>query len=180
MDKDLTGKVALVTGASAGIGLSLAKKLVARGARVALVARTPSKLEEVAAELGIGKAYVFPLDVSDVAALAKLPDAIVDKLGRLDIVVNNAGTNHRGGVDEVDSSDLVGILTTNLVAPVVLIKASLPHLKRGSVIVNIASLAGMVPLPHEAAYCASEGNRGVLGLAGPRGYRLLRRRKDRA
>lgn len=147
-------KVAIVTGASSGIGLSLAEKLVARGYKVALVARTAKKLEEIAAKLE--GAYAFPLDVTDLAALEALPGEVVKKLGQLDVVVNNAGLNHRGAVDTIPSKDLVAIINTNLIGPIVLTRAAIPHLAKGGSIIQLGSIAGMVPVPHEATYSASK------------------------
>jgi short-subunit dehydrogenase len=158
MGKDLEGAVALVTGASAGIGLAASQKLVARGARVALVARTADKLEQVARDLGPERAAAFALDVSDLGALRELPDRVAARFGRLDVVINNAGTNHRGEVAHVPTEALEAIITTNLTAPIVLMRAALPRLLEAPAghVINVASLAGMVPLPHEAAYCASK------------------------
>lgn len=158
MAKNLEGAVALVTGASAGIGLAVAQKLVARGAKVALVARTQANLERVVGELGPERAAAFALDVSQLAELRALPERVVERFGRLDVLVNNAGTNHRGEVAEVPAEALESIVTTNLTAPIVLTRAALPRLLEAPAghVVNVASLAGMVPLPHEAAYCASK------------------------
>lgn len=147
---------ALVTGASSGIGLAVARLVVERGGRVALVARTKAKLEAVARELGEDKAIPFPLDVQDLEALAALPARVRDRLGRLDLVVNNAGLNHRGPIDKYSPRELADIVTTNLTAPVVLTRAALPLLERGGAIVQVASIAGMVPVPGEATYSASK------------------------
>jgi hypothetical protein len=149
-------KVALITGASAGIGLAAAQAFVARGARVALVARSEETLQRAARELGAERAVAFAADVTDRAVLAALPGRIVERFGRLDIVVNNAGANYRGSVPERSAEELATILETNLLGPVLLTHAALPYLKSGSVIVNVASLAGKVPLPHEATYSASK------------------------
>jgi short-subunit dehydrogenase len=148
--------VAIVTGASSGIGLAVARAMVARGARVALVARTQSTLERVAIELGTEHAEAFPLDVTDRHALATLPARVVARFGRLDLLVNNAGVNHRGEVSERSADELAEILDTNLVAPVLLTQAALAHLGDGGVVVHVASLAGKVPVPHEATYSASK------------------------
>jgi short-subunit dehydrogenase len=153
---DWKDKVALVTGASSGIGLAVARAMTARGARVALVARTKEALERVAQELGADRAESFPLDVTDHAGLAALPGRVVERFGRLDVLVNNAGVNHRGVLSERSAAELTKILDTNLLAPVLLTRAALPHLREGSAIVHIASLAGKVPVPHEAAYSASK------------------------
>jgi len=149
------GKVAIVTGASSGIGLSFARLWVRRGGRVALVARTAAKLDEVARELGEG-ASAFPLDVRDLAALEALPARVVERFGRLDVVVNNAGMNHRGAIALYEPQQLAEIVTTNLTAPIVLTRAALPHLHRGGSVVQVASIAGMVAVPGEATYCASK------------------------
>lgn len=152
----MQSKVAIVTGASSGIGLALAKKWVARGGRVALVARTAAKLDAVAIELGTENAVPFPLDVADLRALEALPGRVVDRFGRLDVVVNNAGVNHRGPIARHDPSVLAHVVTTNLTAPIVLSRAALPKLEAMGSIVHVASIAGMVPLPGEAVYCASK------------------------
>lgn len=148
-------KVAIVTGASSGIGAAVAKQLVAGGARVALVARTKSKLDALAVELG-ANAAVFALDVTNLTALAALPAAVVERFGRLDIVVNNAGLNHRGPVAAHTGTELAEILTTNLTAPIVLTRAAIDHMTPGGSIVNVASVAGMVPVPNEATYSGSK------------------------
>jgi len=150
------GRVAIVTGASSGIGLAVARALVHRGARVALVARTAAKLESLARDFGADRAASFPLDVADRAAIAALPARVVERLGRLDLVVNNAGVNHRGAVQDRASRELSAIVDTNLVAPILLSHAALAHLPRGGAIVIVASLAGKVPVPDEAVYSASK------------------------
>jgi len=151
-----SGAVALVTGASSGIGLSVAEQWVARGGRVALVARRKDELDKVVARLGKDCAAAFVLDVSDLARLSSLPAEVKQHFGRLDLVVNNAGLNHRGPAMHWQPQQLGDVITVNLTAPVVLTRAALGVLEPGGAIVNVASLAGMVPLPDEAAYCASK------------------------
>lgn len=153
---ELVGKVALVTGASSGIGLAVTEKLVAKGALVAMVARRKALLDEHVARLGSNRAGAFPADVTDVDAVTRLPAAVVAHFGRLDILVNNAGLNHRGPIVKYSARDLGDIVTTNLTAPVLLTRAAVDHLRPGGAIVNVASLAGMIPVPHEATYCASK------------------------
>jgi short-subunit dehydrogenase len=170
-------KVVLVTGASSGIGLAVARQIVARGGRVALVARTEATLSNVARELGEERATSFPLDVTDNAALGALPKRVVARFGRLDGLVNNAGVNHRGALLERTADELEQILHTNLVAPIRLTRAALPHLGAGSFIVNVASLAGKVPVPHEATYSASKSGLRAFSTAlgvelAPRGVRV--------
>ncbi len=172
----IRGRVAIVTGASSGIGLSVAEKLAAEGAKVALVARTAAKLEEVAARLGAGKAAAFPCDVTDFAALAGLPRRVIDRFGRLDILVNNAGLNHRGSIFDHSAEKLADVITTNLTAPIFLTRACAEHLRAGGAVVNVASLAGMIPVEHEAAYSASKAGlraftRSLAGDLAERGIR---------
>lgn len=149
-------KVALVTGASSGIGLAFATRWVERGGKVALTARTAKALDDAARTLGPDNAVPFPLDVVDLEALIALPGRVVDRFGRLDVVVNNAGVNHRGPIDRYEPAELAQIVTTNLVAPIVLSRAALPKLTRGGSIIQVASIAGMVPVPGEATYSASK------------------------
>jgi len=172
----IRGRVAIVTGASSGIGLSVAEKLVAEGAKVALVARTAAKLEEVAARLGADEAAAFPCDVTDFAKLAELPRRAIDRFGRLDILVNNAGLNHRGSIFAHSAAQLADVITTNLTAPIFLTRACAEHLRAGGTVVNVASLAGMIPVEHEAAYSASKAGlraftRSLAGDLAERGVR---------
>ncbi len=152
---ELKGRVALVTGASAGIGLAVARKLAAEGARVAMVARTRATLEEAARSIG-PRAEAFVGDVTDLPRLTELPGEIVRRMGRLDILVNNAGLNHRGPILDHSAGDLADVITTNLTAPIFLTRICVELLPRGGAIVNVASLAGMIPVDHEAAYSASK------------------------
>src|SRR5262249_37301363 len=136
--------------------------------RVALVARTKEKLDATARELGKDNASSFALDVQDLDALAALPERVKKQFGRLDLVVNNAGLNHRGPIDKYSSRELAAIVTTNLTAPIVLTGAALPHVERGGAIIQVASIAGMVPVPGEATYSASKaGLRAFARAAAP-------------
>jgi short-subunit dehydrogenase len=148
----MNGKVALVTGASAGIGLEVSRKLAALGARVAMVARTEKTLKAAA----VPGAEIFPFDVGNLAKLAELPKAIVDRMGSLDIVVNNAGLHHRGPALNNDALALADMVNVNLSAPIVLTRAAVPLMKKGGCIVNVASLAGMVPMRNQATYGATK------------------------
>ena len=156
MEEPLSGKVALVTGASSGIGLAITEKLVRSGVKVAMVARGEVALAAQVKRLGAEQVMAFPADVTDLAGLTTLPGRVVAQLGRLDILVNNAGLNYRGPILRHAPLALGDVITTNLTAPVVLTRAAVDHLGRGGAIVNVASLAGMIPVPHEAAYSASK------------------------
>ena len=147
-------KIALVTGGSAGIGLAVARRLDAAGARVALVARTEKTLREAAASLH--DAEVFPLDMKDLAAVAALPQRVIERLGALDVVINNAGVHHRGPMLDRAPPELAEMVTVNLAAPIVLARAAAPLMRKGGSIVNVASLAGMVPARFQATYGATK------------------------
>lgn len=149
-------KVALVTGASSGIGLAVVKEWIRRGGRAALVARTELTLVRLTRELGSDLARAYPLDVTDLGALETLPARVVADFGRLDVLINNAGLNHRGSIARHEPKALADVITTNLTAPVVLTRAAMPFLERGGAVVNVASIAGMVPVPGEASYSASK------------------------
>lgn len=173
---DLANCVAIVTGASSGIGLSLARKLAAAGTKVAMVARGAERLERVASEIG-GNATAFPLDVGDLAAVAKLPDQVIAKLGRLDIVVNNAGLHHRGDMLRHEADKLAQMFIVNLVAPVVLTRVAADRLPEGGVVVNVASLAGKLGVPGSAVYSGTKAGLRFWALAaaedlGRRGIRI--------
>jgi short-subunit dehydrogenase len=162
---DWTQRVAIVTGASSGIGAAVARDFAARGVRVALVARSADKLEALASALGAASAASFPLDVTDRAALQALPELVKRKWGRLDIVVNNAGANYRGALLERTPEQLLSILETNLVAPVLLTRAAIALLEPDGVVVNVASIAGKVPVPDEATYSGSKAGLRAFGRA---------------
>jgi short-subunit dehydrogenase len=153
---EVRDQVAIVTGSSSGIGLSVARKWVAAGGKVALVARRKALLDEHVRDLGADRAAAFALDVTDLDALAGLPAKVVSHFGALHAVVNNAGLNHRGPITKHAPRALADIITTNLTAPIVLTRAAVDHLRPGGAIVNVASLAGFIPFADEATYCASK------------------------
>ena len=173
---ELRDHVAIVTGASSGIGLAVARMLIAAGGRVAMVARGTERLAEVCARLG-PRAVAFPLDVGDLAALTALPGRVVAQLGRLDIVVNNAGLHHRGDMLRHAPQALAEMFMVNLVAPVVLTRVAADLMVTGGVFVNVASLAGKLGVPGSAVYSGSKAGLRFWALAaaedlGRRGLRI--------
>jgi NADP-dependent 3-hydroxy acid dehydrogenase YdfG len=166
MTELLTGTVALVTGASSGIGEATAVALAEHGASVVLVARRRERLDALAARIGAAGGTTLVLD-TDVTVEAKARDAVtrtVDELGRLDILVNNAGVMLLGRVEGADVSQWRQMLDINVAALMTLTHAALPHLltaaelqpRKLADIVNISSVAGRVARQGSAAYNASK------------------------
>ena len=154
------GKVIVVTGASSGIGAAAARAFAAEGGHVVLAARSAAPLEQLVGEIVAagGRALAVPLDVGEPGAPERLLERAARELGGIDVLVNNAGVNHRGAVEERTGAELAQIVAVNLTAPILLTRAVLPYFRRrgAGAIVNVASLAGRVPLPHEATYSATK------------------------
>lgn len=158
----VAGKVAIVTGASSGIGFNVAKKLAAAGAKVVLVARTREKLEEtqkIIQKAG-GEAYVYPCDLNDMAAIDKCAQAIVHDFGHVDILINNAGRSIRRAVFEsLDRfHDFERTMQLNYFGAVRMILNLLPVMakqKRGQII-NISSIGVLANAARFSAYVASK------------------------
>jgi NAD(P)-dependent dehydrogenase (short-subunit alcohol dehydrogenase family) len=158
---DLTGRSALVTGASRGIGRAIAVGLAAAGADVALSARNEQQLRDVAAEVeALGrKAVVLPADVTDADACRQLADDAVTGLGHLDVLVNNAGgSSYMGPFTELRFSGWEKVMRLNVDSIVHLSQAVGRHmLGRGSgSVINVASVAGLTGTPSLAPYGASK------------------------
>lgn len=151
----LTGRRALVTGASAGVGAEVARQLAAAGARVAVAARRADRLAAVAEPIG---ATPLVADVDSVAACSELIERAVAALGGLDILVNNAGVHHRGNFADQSAAGIAAMVDVNLRAPLVLSQAALPHLRAApsGAIVNVGSVAGRMPVPGSATYSATK------------------------
>ena len=152
---DLTGRVALVTGGNAGIGLGIAEGLAAAGAKVLIVGRRTDKNEAAAKSVG-GAAFA-----ADVTQEAECRAAIAEAellFGRLDILVNNAGSNRRGRPDEITSDMWHQVIDLNLTSVHLMCHAAYPLLKRrGGKVINIGSMMSIFGVPFNPAYAASKG-----------------------
>ena len=155
---DFRDRVALVTGASSGIGARLAGDLAARGVRVALVARRAERLEQLAAELGPSRAMAIACDVSSRPAVEAAVARVLDHWDRLDLLVNNAGLARHGLFKDEDPDTFARLMEINYLGTVWAIRAVLPAMRRRGEgwIVNVSSVAGKLGQPDESAYTASK------------------------
>ena len=157
---DLRDGVALITGAASGIGAALADTLAQRGMHLALVDLDAARLEAVAARARAHGVRVsdHTLDVADAAAVAALPDAVLDVHGRVSVLINNAGVAVGGTFEQVDADDFDWLMSINFFGTVRMTRAFLPILAREPVarLVNLSSIFGIVAPPGQTAYCASK------------------------
>lgn len=177
---DLSGRVAIVTGASRGIGKTIALRLGAAGAQVACVARNVEKLEETCSAIQAdgGKAGVFACDVTDGPSVARLVADVVEQWGRLDIVVNNAGMTKDTLIPRMSDEDFDLVLATNLRSVFLFTRAATQVMMRSRYgrIINISSVSGLMGNPGQANYSASKA--GVLGLTRTVARELASRRRN--
>jgi 3-oxoacyl-[acyl-carrier protein] reductase len=157
---DLSGQVALVTGASQGLGRAMALRLAANGAKVACVARTAEKLAATVAAIhgAGGAAEAFPCDVTSGESVQKTVDAVVETLGRLDILVNNAGVTKDTLVLRMSDEEWDQVVDTNLKGTFLFTRAAARTMmsQRYGRIINIASVSGIIGNPGQANYSASK------------------------
>jgi 3-oxoacyl-[acyl-carrier protein] reductase len=159
-------RVALVTGASRGIGKAIAQRLAADGRKVVLAARTADTLNQVADEIiaAGGQASVATLDVSDATALAAGVEKIIEAEGRLDIIVNNAGITRDNLALRMSDDDFMEVIRVNLLSAFVVCRTAARSMMRNKFgrIVNIASTSGVVGNAGQANYAAAKA--GLIGM----------------
>jgi NAD(P)-dependent dehydrogenase (short-subunit alcohol dehydrogenase family) len=161
----LDGKVAVITGASAGVGHATAVALHDSGARVMLGARNAIRLKELVADLGEDRADWVETDVRDPDDARRLLDAAATRFGRVDLVVANAGIGAYGGILDHGDDDVRAVVDTNLTGVIWTVRAAVPHLRRsGGDIVVVSSVAGLRGRADEAVYAATK--HGLVGLTG--------------
>jgi 3-oxoacyl-[acyl-carrier protein] reductase len=161
---DLTGKTALVTGATGGIGEAIARALHARGATVAITGRREAELARVAGDLG-DRVQVLPADLSDPEAPAALVAAVEAATGRLDILVNNAGFTRDMLALRMGDADWAAVLEVDLNAPFRLARAALRGMlkRRAGRVISIASIVGVTGNAGQANYAAAKA--GLIGMS---------------
>jgi NAD(P)-dependent dehydrogenase (short-subunit alcohol dehydrogenase family) len=162
----LTGRTAVITGASRGLGKAMALALAAEGARVALVARDRERLQAVAAEIGgaNGQATVVPADVTNEDQVRRIEGEIAAQFGKVDILINNAGVIVRKPITEFTLEEWRRVMDTSVTAAFLMCRSLVPHMRgRGyGRILNMTSTMARVSLPHRAAYSASKA--ALLGM----------------
>lgn len=163
----LDGRVALVTGGSRGLGQAMARGLAEAGADVAICSRSRTAAEGALASILAGldvKGLAVEADMVSRDSVRRLAETVLETFGRVDILINNAGTNIHGAIDELADRDWDTVLATNLTGPMALARALVPAMKkqRWGRIINIASTFGVVGMPRRNAYGASKA--GLLQL----------------
>ncbi|MCF6387427.1 SDR family oxidoreductase [Mycobacterium sp. MBM] len=162
----LDGRVVIVTGASSGLGRRFARVLAERGASVAVTARRADRLESLRSEFGSDRIHVEVGDISDEAFPARLIRSTVERYGRLDVLVNNAGTGSMVRAEEESTEHFLAVIKTNLVAVFTCCREAYAPMREqgGGSIINVSSMLGQIGIGRipQASYCASKG--GVANL----------------
>ncbi len=161
---DVKNKVAIVTGASSGIGLATAKLLSGKGAKVALVSRSKERLVQLSSEIPDSKA--FPADMSRAFEARKMVDGVAKHFGRIDLLVNNAGIGYDSLVERIDADTFRYVFELDLVGPVVAMQEVVPHMRRqgGGAIINVSSAVAFMNLPENAPYASIKRALSVVSL----------------
>jgi NAD(P)-dependent dehydrogenase (short-subunit alcohol dehydrogenase family) len=167
---NLKGRNALITGASKGLGRAMALALAKNGARLALVARDREKLESVAREIGEagasvgGRADIFVADITKEDQVARVEKEVAEKVGKIQILINNAGTNLRKNITDFTLEEWRGVQDTNLTSVFLMCRAFVPHMKGSGYgrILNMTSIMAHVSMPQRTAYSSTKA--ALLGL----------------
>jgi NAD(P)-dependent dehydrogenase (short-subunit alcohol dehydrogenase family) len=154
--QSLEGRTALITGASKGLGRAMAVALANHGARLVLVARDKEKLESVAKEAG--NAEVFAADIAKEDQVLQLERDVVSKVGKINILVNNAGTNLRKNITDFTLDEWRGVQDTNLTSVFLMCRSFVPHMKGSGYgrILNMTSIMAHVSMPQRTAYSSTK------------------------
>ncbi|WBL43907.1 glucose 1-dehydrogenase [Algoriphagus halophytocola] len=159
---DLSGRTAIITGGSKGLGLAMAEGLASVGANVMLVSRTKEETEAAAKQIegsyGV-KALGFAGDVTKKADMEKMAKVAFDTFGSIDVLINSAGINIRGTIDELELEEFSKVMDINVTGTWLACRAVTPYMKKGGKgsIINLASTLGVVGLANRTPYCSSKG-----------------------
>ncbi len=161
---DINGKVVIMTGASAGIGLAAARLFTQRGAKVALAARSADKLSALSAELK--DSFVVPTDMRDETAIRQMVETVHQHYGRVDILVNNAGQGMGMPIEQIDLNMYREIMQLNVFGVLVAMQAVIPIMRQqgGGLIMNISSAVSKMAIPNLSAYASTKYALNALSL----------------
>ena len=167
MKETLKSKVAVVTGASSGIGEATARALAGRGAAVVLAARAEEKLRFLEREIFAagGRALCVKTDVTDRDSVERMVERTIEEFGSPDILVNNAGLGLSGRIEDLRAEDLRHVFEVNLIGPLNCVQAALPRMRRGGRIINVSSVIGKRAIPKVGGYCATKSALNALSEA---------------
>jgi len=157
--KKFNNKVVIITGASSGSGQACAFEFADNGALVVLAARRENELKKVEAEIKKrgGEAYSVKTDVKNIEDCKNLVDKTVEKYGKIDVLINNAGISMRATFEDLDLSVIKEVMDTNFYSSVYCTKFALPYLlKQKGTLIGISSISGLTPIPGRTGYCASK------------------------
>jgi NAD(P)-dependent dehydrogenase (short-subunit alcohol dehydrogenase family) len=159
---DLTGRAAIITGGSKGLGSAMAEGLASAGANVLLTSRHAEEAAETAAQIEADygtKAIGMAADVTDPAQVAAMTERAIAEFGKIDILINNAGINIRGPIDELTLEEFEEVQKVNVTGPWLCVRSVVPHMKQAGYgrIINLASTLGLVGLSNRTPYTASKG-----------------------
>lgn len=159
---DLSGRTAVITGGSKGLGLAMAAGLASAGARIMLVNRNTEEgiraAQEISAEYGV-KALSYGADITDRSQTEAMAKVAIEAFGQIDILINSAGINIRGPIDEVTPEDFNKVMDVNVNGTWLCCRAVVPYMKKnnGGKIINLASTLGLVGVPNRTPYASSKG-----------------------
>jgi len=160
MIRKLSGTTAIITGATSGIGRETAREFAGAGSKVVVAGRREDRLQELVKEIEAngGQALAVPTDVADQVQVDSLIEKTVERFGRLDVLVNNAGVAIASRFDETPLDDFRRLMDVNFWGAVYVCRAAIPQMRkqRGGVILNVSSIFGKRGMPFETAYCASK------------------------
>src|SRR3712207_5023510 len=156
MELALKGKVAVVTGASSGIGEATVLELASRGASVVAAARSVEKLEDLARRAAAYGVRIVETDVADRGSVEAMVGTAAEEFGRIDVLVNNAGLGLSGRVAELRAEDLRYVFEVNTVGPLNCVQAALPRMGDGGRIINVSSVVGKRAIPKVGGYCSTK------------------------
>jgi len=160
---NVKGKIAIVTGASSGIGLATAKLLTKSGAKVALVARSSDKLEKISHNLS--GSLPVTCDMTDQVQIKEMIKKVIKHFGKVDILINNAGQGYDASLEQIDINKFRGLFELDVIGPLVAMQEVIPLMKKQKegVIVNISSGTALMHLPNMSAY--SSLKRALVGIS---------------